>query len=650
MSSRSSKPSSTNGNETQPPAARPTLQNGRDKAMLAAIQAAQNRADRDAGGMPAKRDPIARPFLSSDMARLKTPPAEGVSTKPNQVFSFDDATTATWQPSDWTTLPPTVQAHAAHVWSTRTWNVPAMERELEGYPDRAFILYLAEHGIRIGDPDRPPPSFDMPNAEHCSTDPQSAAFLRKSLLCEIDASRTWAKPDNLPPSEWIHGLFVKDECKPEQGIFKWRDIHNLASPRGSSINDSIFYASQIWVRHDDVLSRIGKTTLFAKTDLVRMYRMFLVDPADWDKLAFRSIDGIEYWDCAMQWGLRNAVEIAHRFCTWLVHVFNRHGVTNAFGIIDDLLFLDTEEHVAQQAAAGVPDCYETSTSLIDELLGPDARHTKPGKCQPLLPTVIHCGKEYSRAGGRIDPAFGTKLIEQLSRLMKGGKQTYTNDEHGNAIGRCVHAAAVVWAARTYLVPLLAVQGKLAARRGSAPYTTTAPVRRAYRMVHDILEITFGLRLPPGNLTATASMETDARGHASAANEPAAIGIWLDKATYLRLTAPQLRGRFADAPAPKADIAIFEAYAPLVALRAYPERFRGQLIVSLIDNCAAAKVLRTGRGPTHDGPLQGMLQAIAEAIQLELTHLDARFVYVDLVPGAENPRADAVSRGEYHRLP
>jgi hypothetical protein len=145
------------------------------------------------------------------------------------------------------------------------------------------------------------------------------------------------------------------------------------------------------------------------------------------------------------------------------------------------------------------------------------------------------------------------------------------------------------------------------------------------------------------------MVTDAQGFKDSTGEPAAIGVYFNKESFFRMTSLQLREMFEDAPEIRAHISIFEAYAPLVALRLAPERFRERRIGILIDNPAAAAVLKKLRGPTKKGPEQAELQRIAELYLWELTRLDARITEVQLVPGEQNPRADAVSRGLWNRL-
>ena len=154
-------------------------------------------------------------------------------------------------------------------------------------------------------------------------------------------------------------------------------------------------------------------------------------------------------------------------------------------------------------------------------------------------------------------------------------------------------------------------------------------------------------MPVGDPTPTLRCETDARG--AGTTEEAAIGYFFDAGCFARYTASELQALFDDAPAADADIAVLEAYAPLVALRMEPERCADQLLSFLVDNPAAGAVLRKLRGPGTSKPLHAQLQAIAVELFYELSHLRSRITSVEVVPGERNPRADAVSRGHWQRL-
>ena len=629
--------------------------------------------------MPARRGIAAAPFISSDMTRLKKPPAHG-GGPPNAVYSLDEASTARHMPSDWSDLPPEVRDIANRAWANRPLDINLLRLELTHYWDSNYICSMMEHGIRVGDPDTPLLApYHISNAPECVHTTRYANFLRESIATELSMNRTTPRPLSCPPSDYVHSVFIKDESK--RGIDKFRDIHHLSAPRGRSVNDTIRYAAFHWVTAEQIAARVGPSTQFAKIDLKRYYRHFLCDPADWHKLAFE-LFGQEYWDMAMQWGLRNAVEIAHRFTAALVHIFNvraaphaaaayaftciaqtsaaqatpthttlapqRHGVTDAFGTIDDFLFLASTEELIEQSQRGTPDSFTRACAILDRILGPDARNTKPSKSNAFASCTVYCGTEWSADGARISPEFKCNLQDEVARILANWRAT-TAATMSTAIGRLVYAGTTQWGIRTFIGPLLALQAKISDWPDFWKVTLAKQHKVALQQCLEVLNRLDGMRLVLGDTTPHTWTETDAAGYASAEGLPAAIGIFYEPGNYIRMTAAQLLDRFTDAPHPTADIAIFEAYAPLVALRLQPQRYSGRLLGFLLDNPAAAAVLGKLRGPTQPGPLQTQLQQIAEAIFWELTQLNARITRIDLVPGSENPRADAVSRGQWDRL-
>ena len=67
----------------------------RRRQILVALEQAQARHDSGRGGMPPPSPPVHAPLTWEGMAHMKHVPPDGASAKPNQVFSYADATTAT---------------------------------------------------------------------------------------------------------------------------------------------------------------------------------------------------------------------------------------------------------------------------------------------------------------------------------------------------------------------------------------------------------------------------------------------------------------------------------------------------------------------------------------------------------------------------
>jgi hypothetical protein len=144
----------------------------------------------------------------------------------------------------------------------------------------------------------------------------------------------------MPPSEFVHALGAIPKTDPP--VTDIRMIHNHSRPRGSSINDTITHVAMSWATIDDAFDLMTPGCFMAKVDISENYRHFLVDPADWDKQAFRwDLVGQgavqEFWDAYFQFGLRHGPEVGHRFTCAILRMMRRMGFSRLVGIMDDFL-------------------------------------------------------------------------------------------------------------------------------------------------------------------------------------------------------------------------------------------------------------------------------------------------------------------------
>lgn len=156
---------------------------------------------------------------------------------------------------------------------------------------------------------------------------------------------------------------------PKKEPNKFRLIHHLSFPKGSSVNDGIdpdccsvsyasFDAAVAWVR------KFGKGALLAKTDVEAAFRLLPVHPDSFRLLGF-CWEGQFYVDCCLPMGCSISCAYFETFSTFLEWVVKREaGWSAALHYLDDFLFigpagskvcsvlLHTMERVAQQF--GVP--------------------------------------------------------------------------------------------------------------------------------------------------------------------------------------------------------------------------------------------------------------------------------------------------------
>ena len=201
--------------------------------------------------------------------------------------------------------------------------------------------------------------------------------------------------------------------------------------------------------------------------------MFKVDPADWHKLAYK-LEGIEYWDAALQWGLRNGVEISMRFTCALIYILNRHNIYNVFGVIDDFLLLFEPNMTLEACKAD----YEKACSIFDKALGPNCRNTKPGKSQPPLDDVEFCGNRYSSTYPYIAcrPAMRQKISTHIDSILASNSNQRTGlrvQAHAldTLVGRISYSSQTLWGVATFYGPLLHAQQRARAqnKKQALPY-------------------------------------------------------------------------------------------------------------------------------------------------------------------------------------
>lgn len=218
--------------------------------------------------------------------------------------------------------------------------VERMRPFLEVYPNRSDARFL-ESGFRDG--------FSIP-----ATGFGPVAFVKNlpsvrlrpevvsdKLVKEVELGRM-AGPFRVPP--------IDDLCVSPLGLVpkkepnKFRMIHHLSYPYGSSVNDSIdsalckvvytsFDAALVWVR------RYGPGALMAKTDIEAAFRLLPVHPD-----SFRYLgcfwDGGYYVDRCLPMGCSVSCAYFEKFSSFLEWVVRRESeVPSVLHYLDDFLFV-----------------------------------------------------------------------------------------------------------------------------------------------------------------------------------------------------------------------------------------------------------------------------------------------------------------------
>jgi len=188
---------------------------------------------------------------------------------------------------------------------------------LANYPLRDDAMILAEgfeRGFTLGCASQISPRT-APNLPSIAANKLVA---RELIREEIAAGRV-AGPFKHPP---IKGLVCSPiGLVPKSTPGKFRLIHHLSWPRGSSINDGIdpHNGHVTYSSFDSIVDKImhmGRKTALAKVDIRSAFRLLPVRPEDYHLLGFR-FECEYYYDMAMPFGCRSSCKTFERFAKFL---------------------------------------------------------------------------------------------------------------------------------------------------------------------------------------------------------------------------------------------------------------------------------------------------------------------------------------------
>ena len=153
---------------------------------------------------------------------------------------------------------------------------------------------------------------------------------------------------------------------PKKTPNEFRVIHHLSYPYGKSINDGLDrqFCSVSYQSIDNavqLLLKIGRGALMAKTDIDSAYRNVPIHPSDYDLLGF-CINGQFYYDKTLPFGLSSACQLFERFSSSLQWILeNKFCVPPCVHILDDFLFLGPPN--SDSCAQSLSSFYAMSSDL-----------------------------------------------------------------------------------------------------------------------------------------------------------------------------------------------------------------------------------------------------------------------------------------------
>jgi len=311
------------------------------------------------------------------------------------------------------------------------------EQELQGDPDRDFILSGVQHGFHIVD------SSDQPEPAETDNYPSTAQnheAVEKQILTELEEGR-YVKTTGKPLLISALGAIPKEDG----GI---RLIHDCSQPQGTSLND---YVTEKWdIKYQTVksaLPHLKPGCYLAKVDLKSAYRSVGLHPSQTQytglKWKFKGDKDFTYlYDSALPFGARKSPGIFHRLTQSVRRMMKRRGFTVIAYLDDFLLIADTKD----QCLAGL----DALISLLRMLGFSIAWKKVVGPTQALVFLGILIDAD------RMTLQLPTEKVSQLKLLLTrySTKVRASCRQLQQLAGKLSWAATVVTGGRVYLQRVL----------------------------------------------------------------------------------------------------------------------------------------------------------------------------------------------------
>lgn len=541
--------------------------------------------------------------------------------------TLQEATSAIRCPGRWRSSPPPLRAVIEAQIARRplcpdTWAALLPP----GYPDTEFLLYVLRHGLAVLPPGAEPPPACCTNYSSCQ---EHRALVNKQLLAELEAGTLLRQPPGQAAAH-IHALGAIPKSADEVRI-----IHDLSRPLGRSINDLITYKQYTWASIDDALARVTPNCWMARVDVRNYYRHFPIDPANWPTLAFRwhfegEAEPTTLWDPYLQFGQRNAPEVAHRFTLAVLAMMRARGYSNLVGIMDDFL-------IVAPTRAACEEAYQALLHLLRRL--GFTVNMKPGKTVPPAQQQKFVGILIDSVAmeARLD---AEKLGQTKSKLLLFKARTSaTVREVSSLAGLLNWVSKVVYGGRTFLRRILDTLGGAAAPHHHVRLNDG--FRRDIKWWLTSLSNFNGKALIlPAQRSSPREFQTDAEGSG-------AVGVFLFGG-FAGLTHQQAcRLLPGEVPPQGLHISVYETFAVLVAVRLFPDAVRNQNLCLRSDNTATVaavnKMTCTAAEPSRGHTMRILRRLFTASVQLNF-RLTAQHVR-----GVDNGLADALSRQDWPRF-
>jgi len=404
-----------------------------------------------------------------------------------------------------------------------------------------------------------------------------------------------------------------------------RRIHNLSHPSrfDGSVNAGIAYTETHFDSIDEaihVMRTVGKGCWFVKVDLEAAYRHLKVHPADWPLLGML-FDGLVFIDAFLPFGASSAPAIFNDFADALAWACRRRlpSDSHVLHYLDDFLFVTTSRERAQQAL-------DTFRLLCSEL-GVRIKESKtvgPSQQVPFLGLVLDSVTMQLRVGPEKLQAAITSLDSWCTR------DSASRRELDSLLGSLTFISRAVRLSRSFLRRMIECR-YAATKRPCVPLSDG--FRDDARWWLRFASEWNGVELVGPRRAVRADLQLELFTDASGSMIAGLFGR-----QWFQVPLPDIGGQVSK----KDSIGIKELYAVVTAAFTWGHLLRELHVSFRVDNSAAVAAIcsRTSRNPHMMALVRHLLFAAC------IHHFSFDAVHI---PGAQNSRADALSRNLLSRF-
>lgn len=498
------------------------------------------------------------------------------------------------------------------VWAKRPLNAELFDALSIDDCDRTFLMGVVHNGVLLVPDARAMTPYHLPNYTSAL---ESAGVIRDMLREEVDQSWIVQVPE--APSH-IHPLGAVP--KSGGGL---RVIHDHSVPLGASVNDHEIYVRYTWDSLEQALQFVVPHVFMSRLDISAYCRHFMVNPSQWELQGF-AFDDAYYVDSRVQFGLRLAPELAHRFTMFIKRVLYANGVEAIVGVMDDYLLLH-ESYRSCFVMLAVAVALLCDLGFVINMK--PTKTVLPARQQKFVGVVINSARmSLSLPADKL-----ASLLQDVSQAVKS--HTLPRKSLQRLVGKMHWASKVIYGGRAFM---RSCTDALSTVLHPGHHVTVSPAMRDDLRWWLSCAASHNGKVALGRRRVTHYVSTDA-----CLSPVPCVGIFAAGA-FFSLDISKSLCQQLQPPAIKEDINIWECYAVVAAVSLLSDYWRGASVVVLCDNSATVSWVGTGapRPPAARGLVQRLFHmCVQNDIRLSVQH----------VAGESNVLADSLSRQHWVRF-